>query len=222
MKAQIILRKVTSAPVDFAELLDPCSVNRRARADRRAIAFCADEFEQNAMKPARIRILEKRGRFANVKQQDVDIAAVEDVTESRAATRLQGQVLHSCLLRNFIKRAVAMITMQQERLAKARAGVQCVNLRIDVAVGNQQVEPRVIVHVKESRAPAYIRIAGLADPGSPTDVVKSLRAHVAIERVRLLFEVRDEKTEPGAVIVIAPLDHHIPELHAFAAEGHAT
>src|SRR6266436_1796917 len=61
MKAQIVLRKITSAPVDFAKLLDACGPNRYAGADRRAIALGADELEQNAMKPVRIPILEERG-----------------------------------------------------------------------------------------------------------------------------------------------------------------
>src|SRR2546427_1745750 len=108
--------------------------------------------------------------------------------------------------------------MQQQRLAKAGAGFQRVNLRIDVSVGNKQIEPRAIVHVEESRAPAYVWIAGLAHSGGPTDIIESLRAYVAIERIGLLFEVRDEKTEAAAVVVIAPVDPHIAELHAFPAE----
>src|SRR5260370_23843866 len=124
MQAQIVLRKITSAPVDFAKLLDASGANRYAGADRRAIALRANELEQNAVKSVRIPILEERGRLADVKQQNVDVAGVEDVTESRAAPRLQGQVLQPCLFRNFIKRAVAIITVQQERLAEAEPGFQ--------------------------------------------------------------------------------------------------
>src|SRR6267154_3736576 len=111
MQAQIVLRKITSAPVDFAKLLDASGANRYAGADRRAIAFRADELEQNAMKSVRIPILEERGRLADVKQQNVDVASVEDVTESCAAPRLQGQLLQARLLGNFVKRAVAIITV---------------------------------------------------------------------------------------------------------------
>src|ERR1700676_1491326 len=111
--------------------------------------------------------------------------------------------------------------MQQERLAKAGARLQSVDLRIDVAVGDEKIEPGVIVHVEESRAPAYVGIAGLADAGSPTDVVETLRAHIAIERVGLLLEVRDEKAEAAAVVVIAPIDAHVAEFQAVATEGYA-
>src|SRR5258706_4810671 len=112
--------------------------------------------------------------------------------------------------------------MQQQRLAKPRTGFQSVNLRINVAVGYENVQPGVIIHVKESRAPSNVRIAGLAYAGSPTHVVESLRAHVAIQRIGLLLKVRDEEAKTAAMVVIAPIDSHIPELHAFAAKGHAT
>src|SRR5882762_11253841 len=111
--------------------------------------------------------------------------------------------------------------MQQQRLAKARPRLQSVDLRIDVAIGDENVQPGVVVHVKESRAPSNVRIAGLADAGSPTHVVESLRAHVAIQRIGLLLKVRDEEAKTAAMVVIAPIDSHVAQLHAFAAEGYA-
>src|SRR5467141_3760198 len=166
------------------------------------------------MKTARIHILEKRRRFADVEQKNVDIAVVEDVAESGAAPGLQGQFLEACLPGDFVKRAVAIVAMQQQRLAKPRTGFQRVNLRINVAVSNENVEPGVVVHVEESGAPANVRIAGLADAGSPTDVVESLGAHVAIERVGLLLKVRNKEAQTPAVVVIAPVDAHVAEFHA--------
>src|SRR5229473_176504 len=124
-------------------------------------------------------------------------------------------------LGDLVEGAVAIVAMEQQRLAIAGTGLQRVDLRIDVAVGDENVEPGVVVHVEESGAPAHVGIAGLADAGSPTDVVETLRTHVAIEGVGLLFEVGDEEAEAAAMVVIAPVDAHVAELHAFAAEGHA-
>src|SRR5260370_695870 len=111
--------------------------------------------------------------------------------------------------------------MQQQRLAKPGTGFQSVNLRINVAVGDENVQPGVIIDVKESRAPSNVRIAGLADAGSPTHVVESLRAHVAIQRIGLLLKVRDEEDKTAAMVVIAPIDSHVAQLYAFAAAGYA-
>src|SRR6266478_4121936 len=111
--------------------------------------------------------------------------------------------------------------MQQQRLAKGRPRLQSVDLRIDVAIGDESVGPCVVVHVEKSGAPADVRIAGLTDAGSPTDIVESLRAHVAIQRIGLLLKVRDEEAKTAAMVVIAPIDSHVAQLHAFAAEGYA-
>ncbi len=84
--------------------------------------------------------------------------------------------------------------MEEHGLFVAGADVDRVDLGIDVAVCYEEVEPGVVVHIEEGGAPANVRIAGLADAGGPAYVVKTFRAHVAIEGVGLLLEVRDEKT----------------------------
>src|SRR5450759_1152690 len=88
-------------------------------------------------------------------------------------------------LGGLVEGAVAIVAMQQKRLAIAGAGFQSVDLRIDVAVGDENVEPGVVVHVEKGGAPGDVGIAGLANAGSPTNVVETLRTHVAIERVGL-------------------------------------
>src|SRR6266446_5385747 len=125
------------------------------------------------------------------------------------------------LLGDFIESTIAIVTMQKQRLAIARAGVQRVDLRVDVAVGDEKIEPGVIVHIKEPSTPANVRIAGLADAGSPAHVVESLLAHIAIERVGLLLKMGNEEAQAAAVVIIAPVPSHVAELHPFAAKSHA-
>src|SRR5207247_9682160 len=108
--------------------------------------------------------------------------------------------------------------MQQERLAIAGAGFQRIDLWIDVAVSDKKIEPGVMVHVEKSGAPAYKRVAGLSDAGSPAHVVESLLAHIAIERVGLLLKMRDEETEAAAVVVIATVYSHVGEITSFEVE----
>src|SRR5437762_7966323 len=90
------------------------------------------------------------------------------------------------LLGDFVKSTVAIVTMQQQRFSKARTSLQGVDLWIDVAVSDENIEPGVIVHIKKAGAPAYIRVAGLSDAGSPAHIVESLLTHIVIERVGLL------------------------------------
>src|SRR5437660_5145611 len=66
VKAQIVLREITSSAADFIELFDARRANRHARADRRPIALGADELEEHAMKAAGIHVFQKRRRLANI------------------------------------------------------------------------------------------------------------------------------------------------------------
>src|SRR5450759_2129939 len=121
-------------------------------------------------------------------------------------------------LGDLVEGAVAIVAMQQKRLAIAGTGFQSVDLRIDVTVGDEKIEPSVIVHIEKSGSPADVRIARLANSGSPAHVIEFLGAHVAVEGIGLLFEVRKEKAEAAAVVVVTPIDPHISEFHAFTAE----
>src|SRR5215510_3780856 len=98
------------------------------------------------------------------------------------------------LLGYFVKGAVTIIAMEEERLTIPRTCLQCVNLGIHVAIGNEKVQPGIVIHIKEGGAPANVRIAGLPHPGGPTHVVEPLGAQVAIQRIGLLFKVSDKKT----------------------------
>src|SRR5262249_48885174 len=151
----------------------------------------------------------------------VDIPIVEHVAKCRATPGMKRQRCKARLLGNLVKCAVAIVAMKEERFLETRTGVKRIDLRIDMAVGNKNVEPSVVVHVEERRSPADVWIAWLADTGGPTDVVEAFLAPVVIERVGLLLKVRNEKAETPAVVVVAPIHAHVAKLHALAAERDA-
>jgi len=154
VEAQIVLREVTSSAADFAKLLYARGANGYAGADGGAVALCADELEEDAMIAIGVTYFFRReGGSPTFKRRTSTLPGVEDVAEGSATAGLQGQILEACLFGNFVKRAVAIVAMQQQRLAKARTGFQRVDLGIDVAVGDKKIEPGVIVHVEESGAP---------------------------------------------------------------------
>jgi hypothetical protein len=49
MQAQIVLREVACASADFIELHELARAHGDARANRGAVALCADELEENAV-----------------------------------------------------------------------------------------------------------------------------------------------------------------------------
>src|SRR5262245_51620379 len=96
-------------------------------------------------------------------------------------------------LGDFVKGAITIIAMEEERLTIPRTGLQRIDLRIHVAVSNKKIQPGIVIHIKESRPPANIWIAGLSLSGGPTHIVEPLSALVQIQRVGLLFKVGNKK-----------------------------
>src|SRR5262249_27083786 len=140
--------------------------------------------------------------------------------KSGAATGMNRKSGQASLFGHFVKSAVTIIAMEEERLAISRTGFQRVNLRVHVAVSYKKVEPGIIVHIKESRTPANIRIAGLAYSRSPAHIIKSFGAKVPIQRVGLLFKMSHKKTQAAAVVIIAKIYTHISKFKPFTAERH--
>src|SRR5882757_11331768 len=131
---------------------------------------------------------------------------------------MRGKSSETGFLGHFVKGAVPIVAMQEQRLTIPRTGFQGVDLGIYMAVGYKKVEPGVVLHIKKTRTPADIRIAGMAYAGSPADIIEPLCAHVSIQRIGLLFKVRNKKAQAPAVVVVSEIHSHVPKFHAFTAQ----
>src|SRR5205814_4964259 len=108
--------------------------------------------------------------------------------------------------------------MEEERLTIPGTGLERVDLRIDVAIGYKKIQPGIVIHIKEGRTPANIRIAGPAHSRGPTYIVEPFCAQVAIEGIRLLFKVSHKETQAAAMVVVAEIHSHVPKFQALAAQ----
>src|ERR1700730_10995867 len=91
-----------------------------------------------------------------------------------------------------------------------------------MAVGYEEVQPAVVIHVKKSSSPSNVGIARLADAGRPAHVVEALLSQIAIQRVGLFCEMGHKITKASAMVVIAQIDAHGAQFHAVAAERHTS
>src|SRR4030095_2135877 len=161
MQPEIVLREITGTSADLAELLDASGTDAHAGSDCGAIALRTDQLEEHAVKCAAIGVDENGGWLSHVQQDHVDVAVVEDVAESGAAARFQRQSLQTCFLGSFVESTVAVVAVKKNRFLIAGASIDGIDLRINVPVGDQKIQPGVIVHIEKGRAPADVGIAGL-------------------------------------------------------------
>src|SRR3981081_4677664 len=110
------------------------------------------------MKAAGVHILEERRRFADIEKQNVYVSGIKNVAKSGAAPRFQRNILQARFFRNFIEGSITIIAVQKQRLTKTWSGFQAIDLRIDVAIGDQNVQPGIVVHIKKRGAPTDIGI----------------------------------------------------------------
>src|SRR3982075_2283667 len=91
-----------------------------------------------------------------------------------------------------------------------------------MAIGYQEIQPAVVIHVKKSSAPSNVGIARLADAGGPAHVVETLFSQIAIQRVGLFCEMGDKVAEASAMVVIAEIYAHGAHFHPVAAARRAS
>src|SRR5713101_6529785 len=221
MQAQIVLRKIASAAVYLAELLDAAGMDGDPSTDRRAVALCALKVKFGAMITVGVHIFKQRRSFPDVQHHDVHIAGVKDVAESGTAPAFQRQGLKTGFLRDLVERSVAIVAMEQKRFTVTRAGFHAIHLGKNVSIGDEDIGPGVVVHVKEAGAPAHQAIVLLSDAGSPAHVLETLRAEIFVKTVGLLGKMRDEEAEQSAVVEVGEINVHVAELKAFADERQA-
>src|SRR5579872_3263542 len=95
-----------------------------------------------------------------------------------------------------------------------------VYLGIDVAVGENQIGPAVIVEVEKHRAPAQI-LGVQAQAGSESGVGEGAVAIVVVERRRIVGEVGFEDVEAAIAVVVGDGCAHAGLLAAVFVEGGA-
>src|ERR1700680_190996 len=164
---------------------------------------------------------QQQRRFSDIKHEDVHLTIVIHITESCATARRQWQVGQARNRRDILKSAISIISKQEEGLAIRCAALDKVHLRIDVPVGYEDVEPSVIVHIKERSTPSHEGVAGLAYVRGVTDVRETLFAPIPVKRVGFLREICDEDVEQSIMVDIAKIHAHRALFATVSTQGRA-
>src|ERR1700722_10727922 len=138
---------------------------------------------------------------------NIHVAIVVVVAKGAAARGRVFQDAGTSLLRDFFKTAVAEIAVEVLMLGILKIGLRIRNLGIDVAIRHEQVEPAVVVHIKEANAPAQQSSVDAQTTGISA-VFKVRIAEIGVERVSVASKVSLNHVERSIAVVISDRNTH--------------
>src|SRR5436309_1743270 len=113
------------------------------------------------MAQGRSRVLQERGRFAHVHDDNFFMAVVIQVTERQTARSVRIGDSGSRLRGEIIKLPIAAVPVEQSLLPERLTGASGVDLRVYMTIGEDQVLPSIVIGIDCRCAPAQItRING--------------------------------------------------------------
>src|SRR5262249_42891054 len=141
--------------------------------------------------------------------------------EGCAARRLPGEDAGPRPHRDILEASVPEVAIQELLLIVAVAPADAIGLRIDMTVDDEDVGPGVQIEVDEPRAPAEVSAVA---PQTSRDrrIVERAAAKIAIQRCRVIVEVRLDDVEPAVAVVVAGADAHARLRAAVGVERHAS
>src|SRR6476469_6898453 len=127
------------------------------------------------------------GKRSYIHQHDVDISVIVDIAEgssTAAFLRNSGQRAGDIL-----KGSVAAVAEELNRLAICQSARDRIHLWIHMAVGDENIQPTIVVHIEEGGAPTHLEESGLGQLGGIAYVRKTVCSQVAVQSVGLFVEV---------------------------------
>ena len=138
---------------------------------------------------------------------DVEVAVVVVIAEGAAASWSVFHDSRAALVGDFFEAAVAEIAIEIFVLGVFEVGFGFVDFGIDVAVGHEDVEPAVVVHIEEADAPAEEASID-AEAAGISAVFEDGVAEIGVEGIGVAGEIRFYDIEIAVAIVIADGDAH--------------
>ena len=144
----------------------------------------------------RLPILQHRRGAVHVADDEIEIAVVVEIADGKAAADRRDLQACACALRHVAESGAEV----QEQLVLLAVGFaelrECVDVREDVAVGEEQIELAVEVGVEKGGAPAHAAEGGGRDTRRRRRVLEVPAVDVVIQRVAIVRECREHQIHP--------------------------
>src|SRR3954447_3946145 len=151
--AEVVLREIAAAPANLLPLLDAAGDAPHPRANRIAIRRDAGELQRDPVVTRIALTAEEVRPIVDVRDRHIDLAVVVEIAERRAAPRLRRRDRRAEPLGDIDEASIAAVAIHDLALFVSRFRFHLAHFGIDVAVGEKEIEPAVIIEVDETGAP---------------------------------------------------------------------
>ncbi len=209
MGREVVLGEIAAAGAHLARLAPAAGVHRHPGPDAEAVA--AGGLLQAKADPVvarRLPVLEQGGGVVDVADHEVEVPVAVEVAHGQAAARLldqeagPGGIRHVPELPAFVEEELVLLPEGLVKLGEAA------DVGIDVAVGDEEVQPAVEVGVEEGDAPAHRLEAGRGQARGAAHVLEEPVAQVPVEGLGVVGEGGEHEVQPAVVVVVAGVHPH--------------
>ena len=205
VESESALRVVAAAAHHFGHLFPAACLYGAAGADRAAIRAHPGQFDRDRILTGAL-VFQQRGTVVHVDDENLRPAVAVKVPGGQPAGRPRRREPGSRRRSDVCECSVAEITIEKRFLAIGFSYGRAVDFGIEVAIGDHEVGPAVLVGVQEGEAPAEQKIA--AEAGPFRNVFEKFPVLVAVERRPVAGKIGLGNVEEAVAVIIRDGDSH--------------
>src|SRR5262245_19253864 len=153
MDPQVVLRTPAPTGAHLIDLGPTVTDNADPRSDPATIRPSSGQLHDNPVTPVSPLIDQQTRRGIGIVHQNVQVTVVVRIGKGRTSSGTFKRDPGPGLRRDIGKRPIAEIAVKTLRLKISSRDLPAIDLRIDVAVGKEQVAPAVIVVIDKADTP---------------------------------------------------------------------
>src|SRR5439155_3726459 len=148
--------KIAITPPNLKGLAHPFSRYYHSRSNTTTVAFSTFGPQNHPVIGIATIVAPKGWDIIFVDDENVDVSIIVKVTKGRPAPHFVGQFPDAGGLRDVFELLASDVTQQIVGLCKRISGIMFLQLFHGVTIGNEQIQPTVIVEIKKFGSPAAV------------------------------------------------------------------
>src|SRR5260370_34634848 len=156
MDAHVVIGNIAGAAAHFVNESTRARFHRNASPDAVAVGFAPDRAKRDPVVAVARVVDQKRRRSVHVADDCGHAAIIPQVADRQTARRTYGRDCETHGPANIREGSVAIVVIENPGLLEVAAEMLAIHFGVDVAVGEEQIGPAVVVEIEKRNAPAEV------------------------------------------------------------------